>query len=97
MNMTAVISSQAVTAWDNILAEKIKTKTARVGVIGLGYVGLPLAVEYAKQGFTVVGIDVQESKTEKLTAGESYVKDVPGSEVRELVLRWFMSSLANPV
>ena len=43
------------------LAEKIRTKTARVGVVGLGYVGLPLAVEFAKAGFHVTGIDVTAS------------------------------------
>ena len=45
------------------LASKIKAKTARVGVVGLGYVGLPLAVEYAKAGYSVTGIDVQNSRS----------------------------------
>ena len=86
MDMTAVASREvAVSNHDKALADKIRSKTARVGVIGLGYVGLPLAVEYAKQGFHVVGIDVQESKIEALNSGESYVKDVPTAEVQELV------------
>src|ERR1700730_3930098 len=68
-----------------ILAEKITNRTARVGIIGLGYVGLPLAVEFAKAGFTVIGIDVQESKVAKLNAGESYVQDVPNQELRPLL------------
>ncbi len=67
------------------LAEKIKSRTARVGVIGLGYVGLPLAVEFAKAGFAVTGIDVQESKIAKLKRGESYVQDVPTDALRALV------------
>src|SRR6185369_7030845 len=45
-----------------ILAEKIRSRRARVGIVGLGYVGLPLAVEFAKAGFTVTGIDVSEEK-----------------------------------
>lgn len=68
-----------------VLEEKIKSRTARVGIIGLGYVGLPLAVEFAKAGFAVTGIDVQESKVAKLNCGESYVQDVPTSALREMV------------
>src|ERR1700722_7976926 len=59
------------------LEEKIKNRTARVGIIGLGYVGLPLAMEFANAGFSVTGIDIQESKVSQLNRGESYVQDVP--------------------
>jgi len=68
-----------------ILAEKITNRTARVGIIGLGYVGLPLAMEFAKAGFPVTGIDVQESKVAQLNRGESYIQDVPGEILRPLV------------
>jgi len=67
------------------LEEKIKSRTARVGIIGLGYVGLPLAVEFAKAGFSVTGIDVQESKVAKLNRGESYVPDVPTASLAPLL------------
>ena len=67
------------------LERKITRRTARVGIVGLGYVGLPLAVEFAKAGFSVTGIDVQESKVAKLNAGESYVQDVPNEALRPLV------------
>ena len=67
------------------LIEKIENRTARVGIIGLGYVGLPLAVEYAKSGFVVTGIDVQQSKVDSLSAGVSYVQDIPTAEVQALV------------
>src|SRR6516164_10875877 len=67
------------------LKEKIETKTARVGIVGLGYVGLPLAVEFAKAGFHVTGIDLQQSRVDRLMQGESYVQDVPNSDVAELV------------
>jgi UDP-N-acetyl-D-glucosamine dehydrogenase len=70
---------------EEILEEKIKSRAARVGVIGLGYVGLPLAVEFAKAGFTVTGIDVQESKVAQLNTGESYIQDVATSTLRPLV------------
>ncbi len=67
------------------LDEKLKTKTLRAGIIGLGYVGLPLAVEFAKAGIEVVGIDVDTRKVEALNKGESYILDVPTKEVEELV------------
>lgn len=58
------------------LRERIANKTARVGVLGLGYVGLPLAVEFARAGFNVVGIDVQQTKVDQFNSGRSYIKDV---------------------
>jgi UDP-N-acetyl-D-glucosamine dehydrogenase len=67
------------------LLERIQARKARVGVIGLGYVGLPLAVEFARAGFTVTGFDVDESKTAAINAGKSYIPDVPESELAECV------------
>jgi len=69
----------------DLLSEKIRSRTARVGVVGLGYVSLPLAVEFARAGFDVTGIDVSEGKTERLNLGDSYVGDVPSSTLRPLV------------
>ncbi|PIE55300.1 MAG: UDP-N-acetyl-D-glucosamine dehydrogenase [Dethiosulfovibrio peptidovorans] len=67
------------------LMDRIKDKTARIGVIGLGYVGLPLAVEKAKAGFTVVGFDVQQEKCDKVNRGENYIGDVVPEELVSLV------------
>lgn len=67
------------------LKERIVNKSARVGVLGLGYVGLPLAVEFARAGFQVTGIDVQQSKVEAFNRGHSYVKDVADSVFGPLV------------
>jgi len=66
------------------LEEKIRSHTAEVGVVGLGYVGLPLAVEFARAGFRVTGIDVQQSKVDRINAGDSYVQDVPASVLAPL-------------
>lgn len=66
------------------LENKIRNRTAQVGVVGLGYVGLPLAVEFARAGFAVTGIDVNESKTARVNAGDSYVTDVPSEVLKPL-------------
>jgi UDP-N-acetyl-D-glucosamine dehydrogenase len=66
------------------LREKIRARTARVGIIGLGYVGLPLAVEFAKAGFQVTGIDVSAEKAAKVNAGDSYVGDIPSATLAAL-------------
>jgi len=67
------------------LEEKIRSRTARAGVVGLGYVGLPLAVEFARAGFPVTGIDVSERKVGDLNRGVSYIQDVPSDVVAPLV------------
>ncbi|MGP8246631.1 MAG: NAD(P)-binding domain-containing protein, partial [Bryobacteraceae bacterium] len=67
------------------LKERIQSRQARVGIVGLGYVGLPLAVEFAKAGFSVTGIDVSQEKTRRVNAGESYVGDIPTATLGELV------------
>jgi UDP-N-acetyl-D-glucosamine dehydrogenase len=67
------------------LQEKIAGRTARVGIVGLGYVGLPLAVEFARAGFPVTGIDIREDKTQRVNVGDSYVGDVPSTMLKPLV------------
>ncbi|MDP3045848.1 MAG: nucleotide sugar dehydrogenase, partial [Chloroflexota bacterium] len=64
---------------------KIAAKTARIGVIGLGYVGLPLAVSFGNAGYAIVGIDVDERKTASIMAGRSYIPDIPTATVADLV------------
>jgi len=70
---------------EEVLREKLESRQARLGVIGLGYVGLPLSMEFARAGFTVVGIDTNAEKVRQLMAGESYIPDVPSEWVREAV------------
>ena len=67
------------------LENKIRTRQSRVGVVGLGYVGLPLAVEFAEAGFTVTGIDIDAEKVAKIMRGESYVQDVSADVLGPLV------------
>jgi nucleotide sugar dehydrogenase len=68
------------------LMEKIKDRTARVGVVGLGYVGLPFAVEKAKVGFRVLGFDRSAARVGKVNAGENYIGDVGEADLRQAVL-----------
>jgi len=67
------------------LEEKIRSRQARIAVVGLGYVGLPLCVEFAEAGFSVTGIDVDPRKVAGINAGRSHVEDVSSSELAPLV------------
>ncbi len=67
------------------LRNEIGSRTARVGIVGLGYVGLPLAVEFAQSGFTVVGFDLDARKVDAISNGRSYIPDVPTADVSHLV------------
>ena len=67
------------------LLKKIEGKQAKLGVIGLGYVGLPLAVEFARAGFTVIGYDVDARRVGELMAGNSYIPDVASDHLAEVV------------
>src|SRR5213594_4142894 len=67
------------------LVRRIERRSARLGVIGLGYVGLPLAVEFGHAGFHVVGLDIDEKRVSDLRKGRSYIQDVPTGDVRALV------------
>ncbi len=77
------------------LRGKILDRSARVGVVGLGYVGLPLAVEFARAGFTVTGIDVDEFKVARVNAGDSYIGDVPCAALASLVASGRLSATAD--
>jgi UDP-N-acetyl-D-glucosamine dehydrogenase len=66
------------------LIQKLETKKATIGVVGLGYVGLPLAVEKAKTGYQVIGFDVQEKRTEMVNQGVNYIGDVVDQELMDL-------------
>ncbi len=67
------------------LIEKIEKKKARVGVIGLGYVGLPYAVEFARKGYSVLGVDVDARRVKAVRSGRSYVLDIPSEDLASLV------------
>ena len=77
------------------LNEKILNKKAKIGIIGLGYVGLPLAVEFARKGFQVVGIDTDEERVRKINTGESYILDTEGKDVKPLVAQKRLEAVSH--
>ncbi|MCL6583911.1 MAG: nucleotide sugar dehydrogenase [bacterium] len=68
-----------------MLLEKIKNRTAQIGVIGLGYVGLPLVREFRRGGFRVTGFDVDQAKVDALMSGRSYIKHIPSEMIKEMM------------
>ena len=67
------------------LNAKFQKRSGKVGVVGLGYVGLPLACEFAKAGFSVTGFGVDATKIKRLRAGRSYIADIESQELKKLV------------
>jgi UDP-N-acetyl-D-glucosamine dehydrogenase len=78
-------STESPTGHAAALLNKIEERTATLAVIGLGYVGLPLAVEFARAGFGVIGIDLDEQKADEINQGRSYIKDVEDEDLRRAV------------
>jgi len=74
------------------LEAKVASREARIGVVGLGYVGLPLAVEFAKAGFRVTGVDVDSRKVAGVVSGRSHVEDVPDQVLAPLVEKGLLSA-----
>jgi UDP-N-acetyl-D-glucosamine dehydrogenase len=77
------------------LLQKIETRQAKVAVIGMGYVGLPLMVAFAEAGFSVVGVDVDRQKVEMLNRGESYIEDVTDEVLRPLIQKGLLQASAD--
>ena len=77
------------------LIEKIQNKTLTMGVCGLGYVGLPLAVDKARHGFKTIGFDVQQEKVDLVNAGQNYIGDVVDDELAELVQSGMLSATTD--
>src|SRR3989344_4521190 len=80
----------------NLLESKIKSKEAAVAVIGLGYVGLPLAIAASKKGFKVVGYDKNIALVKKLNEGNSHISDVANQELKEVLAGSKFEAKTNP-
>src|SRR5262249_61717754 len=68
------------------LLEKIQGREARIGIVGLGYVGLPLGMTFAEAGFAVTGFDVDARKVQSIEKGESYIKHIPNDALEALTV-----------
>ncbi|MBA4378493.1 MAG: UDP-N-acetyl-D-glucosamine dehydrogenase [Gemmatimonas sp.] len=79
-----------------MIQEKFEQRTAHLAVIGLGYVGLPLAIEYCKAGFRVTGIELDEGKVAALNRGDSYIIDVPAADVKAAVDAGLLKATTSP-
>ncbi|HZP02828.1 MAG TPA: NAD(P)-binding domain-containing protein, partial [Terriglobia bacterium] len=69
----------------NTFRSKVEKKTAQVGVVGLGYVGLPLGLVFSQHGFRATGFDIDPAKIDKLSRGESYIQHIPADAIAEQV------------
>jgi UDP-N-acetyl-D-glucosamine dehydrogenase len=87
----------AVSSLQNQLIQKFQSRQARIAVIGLGYVGLPLAVVFAEVGYQVVGIDLDATKVEAINRGESYISDIPSERLTPLVQGGEVGNGTHPV
>jgi UDP-N-acetyl-D-glucosamine dehydrogenase len=85
MSLEMSIPQSSVQVTSKILEQKILSRSARVGIVGLGYVGLPLAVEFARAGFSVTGIDLSGEKIAAVNAGRSYIGDISSDTLAPLV------------
>src|ERR1035441_1242942 len=85
MGGAATLMETAMLTTQDLLKEKIRSRTAKVGIVGLGAVGLPRAMEFAKAGYSVTGIDVTSRVVEALNAGRSHIQDVPTGTLRPYV------------
>ena len=74
------------------LLNKLNSKNATIGILGLGYVGLPLMLRYAEVGYKVIGFDVDEEKIERLNRGESYIEHIPARAITTALEQGFSAT-----
>src|SRR3954468_9293598 len=86
-NLNSHIGSQpsSLTANGGTRTRKLKTRVSPIAIVGLGYVGLPLSLQFARSGVRVIGLDVDAAKVRSLNAGRSYIKHIPAGEVAKVV------------
>jgi UDP-N-acetyl-D-glucosamine dehydrogenase len=93
--MTSSGSARSKANSAEVLLKKIKTRTAKIGVIGLGYVGLPLAVEKAKAGYHVTGFDIQQKRVNMVNNGINYIGDIVGEDLMKVVRTGYLRASSD--
>ena len=71
------------------LINKLSDRSAIIGIVGLGYVGMPLSISFANSGFKVIGFDIDVAKTDSISAGKSYIKHIPDPDISDAVSKGF--------
>lgn len=79
--------------YKDLLIKKIDSKSAVIGIIGLGYVGIPLVIRFSEEGFRVIGFDSDETKVQKLNNGESYLRHIPASAITDIANNGFTATI----
>ena len=74
------------------LINKLNDKNAVIGVVGLGYVGIPLSLRFAEAGYKVLGLDIDPDKAEKISAGKTYIKHIPDEAIKSATDKGFRSN-----
>lgn len=74
------------------LVSKLSDRSAVIGIVGLGYVGIPLAIRYAEVGYKVLGLDIDQSKIDSISNGKTYIKHIPDADIQQAVDRGFEST-----
>src|SRR5437773_12314716 len=77
------------TRMNSELIDKLERKSAKIGIVGLGHVGLPLMLRYCEVGYTVIGFDIDQGKVDALRAGNSYIEHIPAASIRRATERGF--------
>ena len=75
------------------LRKRIQNREITVGIIGLGYVGLPLAIRFLEEGFPVIGFDIDDKKVEKLNAAQSYIKHIQSGKIKQMIDSGFRATM----
>lgn len=95
MELFNPVVSPSLSAHGQKLASQLNDKSATIAVVGLGYVGLPIALEYTKKGFHVLGVDVSTTKIQMLQRGENYIEDLSDAEIREVVEKGLLKATTD--
>jgi hypothetical protein len=91
-NASFQFAMNATNTSSTLLKTKVETRTAKIGIIGMGYVGLPLALLFSEQKFRVTGFDIDPAKVETLSRGGSYIVRIPETEIQAAIANGFQAS-----
>ena len=77
----------------SFLKKSFTTRSSKIGVIGLGYVGLPLLIRFVEEGYKTIGFDIDEEKITKLNIGKTYIKHIPDKKIKGIIKKSFIANI----